>query len=87
MKKRSITDRMICQIISTAITHGKEEDIVPSMDLRRDLGIDSVGLMSIVYVLEEHTGMDAFRYIDEFIGAEYISDIIEIVRQSWRTSD
>jgi acyl carrier protein len=77
-----LTDTKICSIIGSAIAHEDKDHIVPSMDLRRDLGVDSVGLMSIVYVLEEQTGMDAFSHVDEFIGAEQVADIIEIVRQS-----
>jgi acyl carrier protein len=51
------------------------------MSLRADLGIDSVGLMSIVFLLDEQAGVDAFSHVQAFISAEYVSDIITIVRQ------
>lgn len=51
------------------------------MHLHRDLGVDSVGLMSIVYLIEEHTGIDTFSRVDAFVSAQHVSDIIEIVRQ------
>ncbi len=76
-------DQAVCQIIGTVIPRSAAKGgITPSMNLRTDLGIDSVGLMSIVFVLEEQVGIDAFSHVQEFIDAEYVSDIIEIVRQS-----
>jgi hypothetical protein len=52
------------------------------MSLRADLGIDSIGLMSVVFMLEEEAGIDAFSHVQQFIGAEYVADIIKIVRQA-----
>jgi len=51
------------------------------MHLHRDLGVDSVGLMSIVYLIEEHTGLDTFSMVDDFVSAEHVSDILALVRQ------
>jgi acyl carrier protein len=56
--------------------------VTPSMNLRSDLGIDSLALMSIVFVLEEQAGIDSFSHVQRFISAEHVSDIIDIVRQS-----
>lgn len=81
MKRRGLSDDRICRIIGSAVPGGVKS-VRPSMDLRRDLGIDSVGLMSIVYVLEEQTGLDAFAHVEEFVRATSVADIIAIVRPS-----
>jgi len=75
----TITDATICRIIAGAVP--RAGSITPSMSLQADLGVDSVGLMSIVFLLEEHTGIDAFEYVQEFIAAEYVCDLIAIVRR------
>jgi len=35
-----------------------------------------------VFLLEEKAGIDAFSNVQNFISAEYVSDIIKIVRDS-----
>ena len=78
-----VTDEGICRIIGSVLPKSTVRGgVTPAMNLRGDLGIDSVGLMSIVFVLEEKTGIDAFSHVQEFISAEHVSDIIDIVRQS-----
>lgn len=83
MNKGPVTDDDICRIIGSVIPKAAAKaGITPSMSLRADLGIDSLALMSIVFVLEEKIGIDAFGKVDQFVGAERVSDIIKIVRQS-----
>ncbi|WP_255950803.1 acyl carrier protein [Streptomyces odontomachi] len=78
-----MTDDDICQIIGSVIPKkAAKAGITPAMSLRADLGIDSLALMSIVFVLEEKIGIDAFGKVDQFVGAERVSDIIKIVRES-----
>lgn len=76
----SFTDERLCAIIGSVLP--KSAGITPAMDLRADLGIDSVGLMSIVFVLEEQVGIDSFGHVQEFVAAESVADIIEIVRKA-----
>jgi acyl carrier protein len=77
-----VSDEAICRIIGSAIPRSAAKNgVTPAMSLRGDLGIDSIGLMSIVFVLEEQVGIDAFSHVQQFISAERVSDIIEIVRQ------
>lgn len=81
MSQGTVTDEAICRIIGSAVPRAAATGgVTPSMSLRSDLGIDSVGLMSVVFLLEEQVGFDAFDYVQEFINAEYVSDIIAIVR-------
>jgi|KBSSwiStaDraftv2_1062776.scaffolds.fasta_scaffold178079_2 acyl carrier protein len=83
MKKTQLTDEAICQLItSTLPKSARKRPVTPSMDLRTDLGVDSIGLMSIVFLLEQEAGVDVFSHVQEFISAERVSDIIGIVRQN-----
>ncbi|MCD0453405.1 acyl carrier protein [Actinocorallia sp. API 0066] len=76
------TDDGLCALIATVLPRAAARGgVKPSMSLRADLGVDSVGLMSIVFVLEEQVGIDAFGNVDRFVSAEYVSDIIKIVRE------
>jgi acyl carrier protein len=79
----AMTDEAICRLIGTAVGRAAgKSGVAPGMSLRSDLGVDSIGLMSVVFMLEEQAGIDAFSHIEQFIGAEYVSDIIKIVRQT-----
>jgi acyl carrier protein len=83
VKKTPVTDEAICQIIgSTLSKSARKSGVTAAMNLRADLGVDSVGLMSIVFVLEQKVGLDVFSHVQEFISAEHVSDIIDIVRQT-----
>lgn len=78
----TVTDKGICQIIAEVLPKAAVKGgVSPAMDLRGDLGVDSVALMSIVFVIEEKLGFDAFSHVQEFIEAERVSDIIDIVRR------
>ena len=82
MTKAALTDEAICRIIGSVLPRSASKNgINQSMSLRKDLGVDSVGLMSVVFVLEEQTGIDAFSFVQDFIDAEHVSDIINIVRR------
>ncbi|NUT02813.1 MAG: hypothetical protein HOV76_04990 [Hamadaea sp.] len=70
-----MTEEALCKIIASVLPG---RDVAPSMSLRNDLGVDSIGLMSIVFVLEEQTGIDAMSRMGEFIEAEYVHDIVGI---------
>jgi acyl carrier protein len=77
-----IADEAIIQVIRSAVPRAAAESgIGPGTNLRDELGIDSIGLMSIVFVLEEQTGFDAVSHIQDLIQAEYVADIIKIVQQ------
>ncbi|WP_328719028.1 acyl carrier protein [Streptomyces sp. NBC_00247] len=82
MNTSQASDEEICGIIASVITKkAAKGGVRPGMSLRGDLGIDSLALMSIVFVLEEKTGIDAFARVDAFVAAETVSDIIDIVRK------
>ncbi|MFE5868463.1 acyl carrier protein [Streptomyces roseifaciens] len=78
-----MSDDEICRIIASAIAQkAAKKGVSPEMSLRGDLGVDSLTLVSIVFVLEEKTGIDAFGRVEEFVRAESVADIIKVVRQS-----
>jgi acyl carrier protein len=83
MSSAQITDEAVCEIIASVLPKSAAKGgVTASMSLRSDLGVDSVALMSIVFVLEEQAGIDAFNHVERFISAERVSDIIDIVRES-----
>ncbi|MEV5886571.1 acyl carrier protein [Streptomyces sp. NPDC052020] len=82
MNKGTVTDDEICRIIASVLAKETAKGgVTPAMNLRADLAIDSLGLMSIVFALEEKLGLDTFGQVEEFVGAEHVSDIIAIVRK------
>ncbi len=83
MNTGHVSDDEICRLIASVIPkRAAKRGVTPEMSLRGDLGIDSLGLMSIVFVLEEKAGIDAFGRVQEFIRAEFVSDLIKTARQS-----
>jgi acyl carrier protein len=75
-------EETVCLVIGQALPGAAIGTVTPSMDLRGDLGVDSVGLMSIVFLLEEETGIDAFALAEDFVAAERVDDIVAIVRRT-----
>jgi len=81
VKPRDITDAKVCDVISRAI--GVSPAVVlPSTSLRGELELDSVGLLSIAFILQEQIKIDAFDHARDFIEAETVSDIIGVVRRT-----
>ncbi|MCX0242553.1 acyl carrier protein [Streptomyces drozdowiczii] len=82
MNTSQASDEEMCRIIAGAIPKkAAKGGVRPDMSLRGDLGVDSLALMSIVFVLEEKTGIDAFGRVDAFVAAESVADVIAIVRR------
>lgn len=78
----TVSDGAVCRIIGSVLGRpATGAGVAPEMDLRADLGLDSVGLMSVVFLLEEELGIAAFDHVQAFIEAQQVSDIIEIVRR------
>jgi acyl carrier protein len=82
----AITDTEICNIICQA-TGASQNSVLPSTHLRDDLGLDSVGLLSIAFIIETHTGIDAFAHAEAYIEAQRASDIIAIVQRRLLSHD
>jgi acyl carrier protein len=77
-----ITDEAICQVVRSVIPAAAAKGgVTPAMNLRTDLGVDSIGLMSIVFLIEEETGFDASGHVQDLMQVERVADIIRIVRQ------
>lgn len=76
----AITATEICNIIGEAIG-ARPNSVLPSTHLRDELGLDSVGLLSIAFIIETHTGIDAFTHAEAYIEAQSASDIIAIVKR------
>jgi acyl carrier protein len=77
-----ISDEAICKIVASVLpATATRGGVTPDMDLRADLGLDSVGLMSVVFLLDEEVDFDVFAHVQRFIEAQTVSDVIEVVRQ------
>lgn len=80
MSPTAVTAESVCTIIASVLPRSSVAGgVSPAMSLQADLGIDSVGLMSLIFVLEEQTGVDTLSRLDRFIEAEYVSDIVAVV--------
>lgn len=80
MSRAAVTEETVCSIIAGVLPPASAKGgVTPSMSLRGDLGIDSLGLMSLVFVLEEQTGIDAMSCLDRFIAAESVADVVTVV--------
>lgn len=81
MTTSTFLDEDICRIIESALPGPVGGGVTPSSRLRADLDVDSIALMSIVFLLEEHTGVDVLDHVEDVIEAEHVSDLIAIVRR------
>lgn len=79
MTRGTVDESTVCAIIASVLPRAGAGAVEPSMSLQGDLGLDSVGLMSLVFVLEEQTGVDTMSCLERFIEAEYVRDVVDIV--------
>ncbi|GLZ51893.1 acyl carrier protein [Actinomycetospora sp. NBRC 106378] len=75
-----VDESTVCSIIASVLPRASVQGgVEPSMSLQGDLGLDSVGLMSLIFVLEEQTGVDTMSCLERLIEAEYVRDVVDIV--------
>lgn len=73
----------VCELIAKTLPKKSTKNgVLPAMDLRNDLGVDSIGLMTIVFTLEEDLGVDLFSCSDRFVSATTVDHVIDIVREA-----
>jgi acyl carrier protein len=78
---RVITDAGICQLVAQAsATRGRRAAVTPDMSLKSDLAIDSIGMITMVYLLEEELRVDLGKVSFQFASAKLVSDVIDIVK-------
>lgn len=83
MSSATVTEESVCKIIASALPRSSAKGgVTPAMSLRTELGVDSFALMSIIFLLEDQTGIDAMSQMDKFISAEYVRDIVDLVLDS-----
>ncbi len=77
----------VCKLIAKIIPkENKKNGVTPDMELRTQLGVDSIGLMSIVFGLEEGFDVDLYDYSSQFIAASSVSHIIDIIEHATEAS-
>jgi acyl carrier protein len=57
---------------------GAEVELTPALDFRRELDIDSITLLSVIFALEEKLGVDMFQYAERLADATRLADLIAI---------
>lgn len=73
----------VCDLIAKTLPKkAAKQGVSPEMELRSQLGIDSIGLMSIVFTLEEDFGIDLSDFSNRFVAATTVYHIIEIVKDA-----
>ena len=80
MGRKLIADSAICRLIANAVPHYNGQAITPDMNLRTALGFDSIGLITMVFILEEELGIDLFSVSKKLTEAVSVADIVAAVK-------
>jgi acyl carrier protein len=70
--------RLICEVLPRRL---QRTPLHESMSLRGDLGIDSLGLMSLAFRLEEEFEIDLMACAEEVANVQTIEDVQRLVQQ------
>ena len=80
MSRDDITDAAICKTVASVLPPRiSKSGVTPEMTLRQQLDIDSIGLLSIVFALEESFSVELAPFGDRLVDAVSIADIIAVV--------
>lgn len=55
------------------------KDITFSSDIRADLGLDSLGLLNLVFNIEAEYGIDLMLFLEAVANTNTVGDIIDVV--------
>ncbi len=65
----------------------QQAPVEPSMSLRGELGIDSLGLMSLAFRLEEEFCIDLMGHADEVANVQTVGDVHRLVHLLGSSAD
>lgn len=75
-------EKMVCETVQSSMGGSVPPGgVQPWMSLSSDLGLDSVGLMSLCFTLDQRLPGDLFQLADELFDAEKVSDLIDVTRR------
>lgn len=67
-------------LLNEVVPHAKHEVLLDQgMSLRSDLGIDSIGLMSLAFRLEEEFSIDLTEHAEEVAMVESVGDVVRFI--------
>lgn len=66
---------------SLSIVARRSVPIAPDQHLRRDLGIDSIGIVNLVVLLEQQLGLNATHLAERLGQAHLVADVLGIVHE------
>jgi hypothetical protein len=64
----------------------KPSQVVPGADFKSDLGVESIGLFSVIALIEENLNIDLFGRTKELAEARTIADVVRIAAAAGATS-
>ncbi len=76
------SDADICTLIAKSLDQSNRSAVTPASDLRKELELDSLGLLTVAFILEEELGIELMSSPDCWTEARSIADIIAIVRRA-----
>lgn len=83
----SSLDATIAQLIREVLPRRMlQVQMSDELSLREDLGIDSIGLMSLAFRLEEEFSIDLMEHTEEVTSVRTVGDVQRLIRRIWTGS-
>jgi len=73
---RTVVDQLIREVLPR---HLRDVILVNDLSLHGQLGIDSLGLMSLAFRLEEEFGIDLMEHADRVSAVNTVGDVVRLV--------
>jgi acyl carrier protein len=75
---------VVCGVVQAAFWReaGRKIEIVPALDFRRELDIDSIALLGLIFALEERLGVDLMQHAERLADATLVSHLIDVARDA-----
>lgn len=75
---RNIVDRLIREVLPRRLRHAVLAD---DQSLHGNLGIDSLGLMSLAFRLEEEFGINVMEHADRIAAVDTVGGLMQLVAE------
>jgi len=74
-----VTEKVTKLIRRSLPTRGAGIALAPTLHLRSDLGIDSMGLMTLAFKLEQEFGIDVSAHTEQLSQFQTIGDVVSFI--------
>lgn len=78
MHSHDMQAKLIALIGARIPAYVTERKVTPEVNFREQLNIDSLGLLSIAFEIEETLGVDMFSYSERLAESRTVKDLIDI---------